>query len=111
MEKFIVLYLADATVMDQMTEMTPQERQASMEEWMIWAQKCGSALVDMGLPVGEGKTVKPDETVKSQSKVTGYSILQANGIDEATKLMDKHPHLAMQGGAIEVLSLIPMPGQ
>jgi hypothetical protein len=37
-------------------------------------------------------------------------VLQAESIDDITTLLNKHPHLHMDGVSIEVLECLPMPG-
>ena len=47
----------------------------------------------------------------SSWQVVGYSILQAENIDDAKALLDGHPHLAWDGACeIEVHEVMPLPG-
>jgi len=42
--------------------------------------------------------------------VSGFSIVQANSMDDAIKLFKDHPHFKTPGGAsIELLEFVPMP--
>jgi hypothetical protein len=104
MKKFIVIYHANNDAMKQMTTATPEEMKKGMEGWMVWAQKCGDKLVDMGAPLMSGQLLTPDGKSQDSTKgVNGYSVLQAENMDEAKALLQHHPHLAWNAGCtIEV---------
>jgi hypothetical protein len=110
MKRFIVLYQAPVSAMEQMANATPEQSKAGMEMWMTWAKKAGNAVVDLGMPLGNGKHVKKGAVSASTSQVAGYSILQGETIDDITKLLEGHPHLMMPGFTIEILEALPMPG-
>ncbi len=112
MTKFIVTYLAPIDATWKTQESTPEEMEAGMKAWMVWAEKCGNKLVDMGSPLGNGKTVSPGGiTSASKSEIIGYSILQANNMEEAVSLLKEHPHLDWNAACeIEVHESLPMPG-
>jgi hypothetical protein len=42
--------------------------------------------------------------------VAGYSILKAQDIDSALKILEGHPHLQMPGASIEVHETLEIPG-
>ena len=44
------------------------------------------------------------------SRVAGFSILQAESQKALTDLLMKHPHQHAPGASIEVLEMMPMPG-
>ena len=111
MKKFIVIYYAPADAMEKMKNSSPEDMKKGMEAWMQWAQKCGSALVDMGTPLGGGLSVTPDGTTPSKHGVVGYSVLQAADMNGAVKLLDAHPHLGwVDGCSVEVHECLPLPG-
>ncbi|MEK7519855.1 MAG: hypothetical protein AAB581_01230 [Patescibacteria group bacterium] len=111
MKKFIVLYHASEKAAEKMAAATPEEMQKGMEPWMAWAKKCGSGLVDMGTPLGNGHKVTKSGTMPSGAGVVGYSVLQAESIEEAVKMMKGHPHLDwVDGCEIEVHESLPTPG-
>jgi hypothetical protein len=45
---------------------------------MVWAEKCGDGLIDMGTPLGGGKALSQSGTAASDKGVVGYSILQVD---------------------------------
>ena len=76
---------------------------------MAWAQRCGSALVDMGAPLANGQKLTTSGSVDSDRKVVGYSILQAEDMAAAKALLSGHPHLgAADDCEIEVHESMPM---
>ena len=107
MSKFMILYRAPATVREQMANATPEQMQAGLEAWRVWATKVGYALVDLGTPLGHTTHVGPGAA--SGDSVCGYSILEAGSADEVETLLDGHPHLAMtEGASVDVFEIIPV---
>lgn len=111
MKKFIVIYHAPAEAGMHTNEMTPEQQAKGMEAWMTWAQKCGDKLVDMGSPLANGQSLTPAGSSASSKQVSGYSVLQANTMDEAKALLQGHPHLGWNAAcSIEVHESMPIPG-
>ncbi len=111
MKKFMVLYYAPMSALDQMKNASPEEMQKGMEPWMAWQKKCGEGIVDMGLPMANAQKVTKEGHSKSDSKVAGYSIIQAENMEKALEMVNDHPHLQwIEGSEIEVHELLPMPG-
>jgi hypothetical protein len=112
MKKYVVLYHAPAELVAQTTNSSPEEMEKGMEPWMAWAAKCGDKLLDLGNPLMGGQKLLPDgKSEISTRDVVGYSILQAENMDDAKALLEGHPHLAWDGAcAIEVHEVMPLPG-
>ena len=111
MKKYVVIYHAPASAMEQMAGVSPEERQKAMEPWMEWIAKRGDALVDLGAPLGGGQKLRKTGSSPSDKSVAGYSILQAEDIDGAKALLQGHPHLEWAAGCeIEVHESLPRPG-
>jgi hypothetical protein len=104
MTKFLVLYRANQSASEQMAGATPDEQQAGMAEWMNWANRAGTAIVDLGSPL----TPAADTAVSGDS-IGGFSILQAASAEELRSVLEGHPHTA-HGGTIEVHEFLPIPG-
>ncbi len=100
MTKFLVLYRADVSAQDQMAQSTPEQAQAGMDAWMVWAGKAGDAIVDFGSPLSP--------VGGADAKLGGYSVLQAESADALAAVLDGHPHL--QIGTIDVHECLEMPG-
>jgi hypothetical protein len=77
------------------------ERAGVMQVWQAWYDELGPDLVDPGLPfTPEARTIASDGTVHDGSVGTmasGYSIIQADSIEEAVILAKDCP--VLKGGA------------
>lgn len=111
MKNYIVTYHATADLMAQSQKTTPEERAESMKAWRAWGEKAGENLVSFGQPLMGGLKVNQDgSTTPSAREVVGYSILQANSMDEAVTILQGHPHLKWDDACdIEVHESMPMP--
>jgi hypothetical protein len=107
MTKFLVLYRAPMSAREQMANATPEQARAGMEAWMTWAGQAGTAIVDLGAPLGDGTMVGAGD---ADDDIAGFSILDADSQDAAVDLLQRHPHFHTPGGAIEVHEFISMPG-
>jgi hypothetical protein len=106
MSKFMILYRAPGSVRDQMANSTPEQRQAGLEAWRAWATRVDYAIADLGAPLAHTTHVGPGAA--SADGVCGYSILEAGSAEEIETILTGHPHLAMPGGSVEVLEIIPI---
>jgi hypothetical protein len=108
-QKYLVLYKSSATAAQQMAAGDPAQAEASMGLWMTWMEKAGSALVDPGSPLGDG-TELPSSGTRPSQPVGGYSILQAESMQDVESLLDGHPHYHSPDASIEVYEFLAMPG-
>jgi hypothetical protein len=103
MSKFVLVYtgghMAD----------TAEEQQKQMEAWMNWFGTLGDAVVDPGNPFGSSSTISSDGAVADggRSILTGYSIISADSLAEATAKAKGCPVLS-SGGALEVYESVPV---
>ena len=112
MKKFIVIYYASANFDEMGKNMSQEDHKKGMEKWMQWAEKCGSGLVDMGAPLGTAQKIKGSISMPSDKNVVGYSVLQAESMEDAQEMMKNHPHFELdQSCEIEVYECMPLPGQ
>jgi hypothetical protein len=110
MAKFMVLYTAPVSAEQQMN-VSPEEMQKGMQPWFDWFARVGSAMVDQGMPLGNGTSITNDASKPSDLKVAGYSIIEADDMSKAKELLAGHPHLSFVPGAgIEVFEYLPLPG-
>jgi hypothetical protein len=112
MKKFLVLYMANAAAMaEMMKNSTPEQRKNGMEAWTKWMDRHKSSLVDRGAPVGKTKRVDSHGAKDAKNEIGGYSIVQAESAEAATKMFGKdHPHLQMPSASIEITEILEMPG-
>lgn len=110
MTKYMFIYHAPMAPADA-TPPSQEEMQAIMGQWNAWGDKVGDGLLDFGAPMAHGVRVTPDGTAPSTHEVAGYSMLEADSLDDAVALAQDHPHLNMPGGCtIEVHEAQPVPG-
>jgi hypothetical protein len=107
MAKYLYLYRGPATPMDQFTEEQSAEQ---MRAWGEWMGRVGPALVDGGAPFGARTALADDGTSPAPGDLNGYTIVEADSIDAARALLDRHPFLSEGKGrfSIDVYELIPM---
>lgn len=109
MSKFMLLYKGPATPPENMDE---AKRNKIMQDWKVWMEGVGPALINMGSPMGNGRSIVDDGSQGQVLDLTGYSVLETDSIDSAVKMVDGHPFLCDKTGefSVEVFELFPMPG-
>jgi hypothetical protein len=83
------------------------EQQAVMEQWMNWFGALGASVVDGGNPFGASKAIGANGGVSDggTAALTGYSIIDADSIDDAVSKAKGCPVLG-SGGSIDVYETI-----
>lgn len=110
MAKF--MFLQRSGDCDDRPEMTPEEMEVGMKEWMDWVKNGTEEgwLLDPGSPLGTGAVVQADLSVidgpfaESKELVGGYSIVEAADLVVACEYAKQTMKLA-GGGKIEVREL------
>jgi hypothetical protein len=99
MGKYVFIYYAGAG-----------SKGGSAEAWGKWFGGLGDKLVDGGNPFAEGgQAVHQGGVMAVQGKpATGYSIVTAASMDEATKLAQGCPLMSEKDGAVCVYEALPM---
>ena len=111
MKKFIVLYTAPMSAMEQMQSIKPEDSKGIMDSWMAWADKNKVSVLDLGTPLGNAVKITKDGESEVKGYIVGYSLMQADSMDAVKEMLKAHPHLNMPGGCdIEVHESLPMPG-
>jgi hypothetical protein len=109
MKKFIILYKSDQSPEEMMRNSTPEQMKSGMDMWMQWSTKAGSSIVDLGNPLGNGQIVTKSGGTKAPIGVSGYSLMQAESMDEVKTKLKDHPHFMSQGmSTIEVYEIMPL---
>lgn len=102
MAKFVYLYSGG-----QMAE-TPEAQQEQLQAWTAWFGTFSESVVDMGNPFGAGTTVKNGgASGGGASQLGGYSIINAESLDEAATQAKGCPVL-QSGGSVEVYEALVM---
>ena len=110
MKKFLVLYKAPLASFDQLLKMPPEQQKAGMDAWMAWSKKAGSALVDMGAPLGKTLKVTSGGPSPTRNDIGGYSIMQGESAEALSQSLKGHPHLMVPDGFIELVEMVAIPG-
>ena len=93
MPRYIVLYHAPESVAERFARATPEEAASGVRAWGEWIAKVGPAMVDPGAPLANAVTISSAGRTDRKSTVIGMSILQADSLDAALKLVEDHHHL------------------
>lgn len=103
MGKYVVVYQGG-----RMGE-TEAEQQEAMTAWMNWFGSLGADVADPGAPFGPSASVASDGSTAdgAGSGLTGYSIITADSLSDATAKAKGCPVLSA-GGSLEVYEAIPM---
>ena len=111
-KKFVVLYMASGSEFEKMMRnSTPEQQKKGMDAWMKWMNANKASIVEGGAPLGKTKRVDSNGASNTKNEIGGYSVVQAESHDAATKIFgDNHPHLQMPGASIEIIEIMPLPG-
>jgi hypothetical protein len=114
MKKFLVLYLAPVSVVEEWKKTEPQKRKAAEEkmqrEWKKWTSDHAKMFADMGAGVGKTKRVASQGPSDTKNDIMLYAIVEAESHEAATKTFEGHPHLQIPESSIEIMELHPLPG-
>ena len=114
MDKFLVLYRAPISVVDEWMKKPEQERKPEetkmMDGWKKWMSVNANKITDKGAGAGKPKVVSSSGVKDARNDIMMYQIVQASSADEAAKMFDDHPHLGIPQATIEVMPLKAMEG-
>ena len=111
MPKYLILHNADEGARDFMAHFTKEEMQAGMAEWIAWKTEAEKTVkFEFGMPLQSTTLVTQNGTEKSTTKVSGYSIVEADSEEVAFAALRNHPHLKRSGATLDVLEMVSMPG-
>lgn len=107
MKKFVLVYHGKTMPGD----ISPEEMKSTMDKWMSWFGSFKDKMVDGGNPFGpDAKSVTEkgiEQVSKDKYPATGYTIINANNISEATEIAKSCPVIET-GGAVRVYEAMPM---
>lgn len=88
---------------------SPEEGAEHMEKWEVWANGLGDSLINRGTPLGKSKTVSSSGVIDGggENPLMGYSVLRAESIDAAVKMVEDSPHINF-GGTMVVAEMMEM---
>jgi len=111
LSKFLVLYLAPASVLQAWSTTDPSERKAAEEkmrgEWVKWMDAHAKMIIssDAG---GKTKRVTSSGVSDTRNDIMLYSVIDAESHDAAAKSFENHPHLQIPQSSIEIMEIRPL---
>ncbi|TAK89128.1 hypothetical protein EPO04_03445 [Patescibacteria group bacterium] len=110
MKKFILLYRGPATPAG---KMDPGKAKEVMRAWGEWMERVGKNLVDVGQPMEPCNSVAllDDGSEAEAEQLNGYSVIEAESLDNAKDMVRDHPFLSDKTGkfSVDVYELLPNP--
>ncbi len=112
-KKFLALYLAPPSVIDDWAKTDPEKRKVAEEkmrsEWVKWMGVHAKMLIstDAG---GKSKRITSGGVSDTRNDIMLYSIVEVASLDEAAKLFENHPHLQIPQSSIEIMEIRSMGG-
>ena len=114
MPKFLVAYLAPASVIEEWKKTEPEKRKAAEEkmqgEWRKWMSNHAKMFADKGAGVGKTKRVTSQGSSDAKNDIMLYAVVEAESHEAATKMFKGHPHLQIPQSSIEIMEIHPLPG-
>ena len=88
MKKFMVIGYTTQEGFDHMREMTEEQQEANMNNWIDWKENHLEHLVDMGTPLMNGTKISSDgQKEPSTREVSGYMMIQAENMVDIRKMI------------------------
>ncbi|MDC9720105.1 MAG: YciI family protein [Gammaproteobacteria bacterium] len=105
MAQFVITYLGGNQ------PATPEEGRAHFAKYMQWIKDLGEAAISPMNPLKDTHQVTPNGEVSTGTgtKMSGYTIIEADSIEAAVKITQACPFLDI-GGTLEVSELVQIPG-
>lgn len=100
MDKYVFVYY----------EGTGSGEASSAEDWGKWFGELGDKIIDPGNPFNHGgKAVHGGGIMDVEGPaITGYTIVKASSMEEATALAQNCPLVAISGSSVCVYEALPM---
>ena len=116
MKNFLAVYMGSATSLSKWDGLDAAKRKEleskGMQAWGEWMMKHQAVIVTTGGPLGKTKSVSPKGVADIKNEMTGYVVVKAESHEAAAALFAGHPHFSIfPGEAIEVMEVLPIPGQ
>jgi len=108
MKKFIALYLYTGNGPFQAPDSSPEEQAEGLKPWFAWKEKYGERIVDFGAPVMMPSQSSGGAWSSAETKVTGYSIVQAADLSAAQEMFAGHPIFHYPEHAVQISEFAPM---
>ena len=112
-KKFLVLYLAPASVLEEWAKTDAAVRQPAEQQmrsdWAQWMSDHGNMIISTEAGGGT-KVVTASGVSDIKNDIMLYSFVEAESHEAAAKAFENHPHLRIPQSSIQVMSVRPMGG-
>jgi hypothetical protein len=112
-QKFMVLYMIPAAVMDDWVKTDPAVRQTAeqkmKDEWGTWMGRHGHMVLSSEAG-GKTKRVTASGVADARNDIILYALVEAASHEAAAKAFENHPHLQIPQASIEVMAVRPTGG-
>lgn len=106
MKKFLVLYLAPVSVLEEWMKKPEAERKVEEDkmksDWDAWMKEHGAAVKETA-GAGKTKRVTKDGTVDTKNNVMMFSMVEAESPEAAASMFEGHPHFGIPEASIEIM--------
>ena len=114
MKRFLVTYLAPASVLSEWKKTDPGTRKAAQDkmqaDWKKWMSDHANMFADFGAGVGKTKLVTTGGVSDTRNDIMLYSVVEADSHEAAAKSFEGHPHLQIPQSSIEIMEIHALPG-
>lgn len=108
MKKFLVLYLAPVTVIEEWMKKSPEERKTEEDkmkaEWDAWMKERGQSIKET-FGAGKTKRVTKKGAEDTKNDLMLFSIVEAESHEAAARLFENHPHFSIPEASIEIMPM------
>ncbi len=111
MQRFLVLFLAPASVIESWMKTTQADREIAEkkmhEDWDAWMSVHASMIKETAAG-GATKRVSVAGVSDTKNDIILYSLVEAESHELAAKAFEGHPHLGIPQASIEVMAVRPL---
>src|SRR5207247_11205650 len=109
MKRFLVTYLAPASVIADWKKTDPAQRKEAetkmQAQWKKWMTDNAKMFVDVGAGVGKTKLVNTQGTSDTKNDIMLYSVVEAESHEAAAKSFEGHTHFQIPQSSIVVMEM------
>lgn len=113
MNKFLVLYLAPVSVIEEWMKKSPEERKAEedtmKDEWNTWMKEHADSVKETA-GAGKTKQVTKEGMTDTKNDIMMFSLVEAKSPEAVATMFENHPHLNIPKASIEIMPANYMSG-
>lgn len=115
MPRFLAVYTMRPEDLDAWHRLPEAEQKArdaaGLKRWTAWSEANAAAVVCPDGMVGRTRRVTAEGAAEVRNGIAGYTIVEADTLEEAAALFENHPHFTVfPGDGVDVMPLLTGPG-